>query len=234
MKRIAISLALALVPATLLAQVQGRAQSQTRAEGEVKSGSHTSASTSTSAEAEIAIARERGLPERPIRRRVAEGRAKGASEAQIAMAASALRANLETAHETMVRGGRARPSDEETECGAYALERGYTSAQLEAIIRSAPSDRSLVVAFDVLARLQAGGVASTQAVAKVSSMLVERATDTQITALVNANGGAAVGGSTLGVGATGNAAAGAAVTGTKGAAGATGTVTGTVKGVIKP
>jgi hypothetical protein len=235
MKKFAISVALVLTPAALLAQVQTRAQSQARADADVKAGSHTSASASTSVDAEIAVARDRGLPERPMRRRAAEGRAKGASDAQIALAVRALRANLETAHETMVSAGRARPSDEETECGAYALERGYTSAQLEAVVRSAPSDRSLVVAFDVLARLQTRGVASARAVARVTSMLAERASDTEINALVNANAGAALGaGKGVGVGAAGNAAAGASAGVGKGAASATGTVTGTVKGVIKP
>jgi hypothetical protein len=233
MRKIAMSLALTLAPAALLAQVQARAQSQTSADAAVNAGPQTTASTSTSAsvDAEIAVARKRGLPERPFRRRAAEGRAKGASEAQIALAMRSLRANLETAHEAMVRAGRTRPSDEETECGGYALERGYTSAQLEAVVRSAPSDRSLVVAFDVLASLQSRGVVSANAVARVSSMLAGRASDADISGLVRANSGATAAGAahgTAGIG--GSAAAGA----TKGGVSAGGAVTGTVKGVIKP
>ncbi|MEX2153948.1 MAG: hypothetical protein WD825_11465, partial [Gemmatimonadaceae bacterium] len=142
------------------------------------------------------------------------------------------------AHEAMVRAGRTRPSDEETERGAYVLERGYTRAQIEAVVESAPSDRSLVVAFDVLTRLAARGVASANAVAQVRSKLESRAPDAQINALVGSSAtihvghGQAQGGAAAGT----NAAVGAAASGTKGAATATGAVSGAlgVGGVIKP
>jgi len=181
MNRIAFSLVLALTPTALFAQTSARVQSHTKADADVKTSS-AQASASTSVDAEIAVARERGLPTQPIRRRAAEARAKGRTEAHAAMAAGRMRANLEAAHEAMVRAGREQPRDEETERGAYALERGYTSAQVEAVARSAPSDRSLVVAFDVLSRLAARGVASANAVAQVQSRLETRATDAQISA----------------------------------------------------
>ena len=88
------------------------------------------------------------------------------------------------------------------ERGGYAIERGYTSAQVEAIAKSTPSDRSLVVAFDVLTELVARGVASEDALAQVQSKLEARADDAQIqglvTAAANANANA-----NLGVGAKG-------------------------------
>lgn len=237
MKRITFTVALALTPAVLSAQTQARAQSQTRADAEVQSRP-ANASASATADAEIAIARERGLPERPMRRRAAEGRAKGASEPQLALALRSLRANLETAHETMVQAGRPHPTEEETERGGYVIENGYTSAQLEAVVESAPAERSLVVAFDVLTRLRERGVSSARAVAQVTSKLASRANDASLTALVSANSSTSVGvgrgGATAGTATSGNAAVGAAAGGTKAAAGATGTVTGTVKGVIKP
>lgn len=239
MHKIAVSLVIALTPAALLAQAQGgaHAQSQTKASAELKGGSGMQTSASTSVDAEVAVARERGLPTQPIRRRAAEGRAKGATEAQVAFAARRMRANLEVAHDAMVRAGRTHPSDEETERGAYAIERGYTRAQIEVLAHSAPSDRSLVVAFDVLTRLVARGVASSTALAQVQSKLESRASDAQITALASSNALIHVGvgrGPQSGAAATGNAAVGAAAGATKGAATASGAVSGAVGGIIKP
>jgi hypothetical protein len=232
-----------LVPAVLAAQAAGSAsvQSNTKADAHVGKSTNASVESSASADAEISAARRSGVPERPIRRRVAEGRAKGASEAQLAASAHGLRMNLESATEAMVRAGRSNPSEGEVERGAYAMERGYTRAQIEAVAKSAPSDRSLVVAFDVLARLSARGVPVARALTQVQTKLESRASDASIDALVssntNANLGAgasrANGGRATGAAASGNAAVGAAASGVAGAASATGTVTGAVGGVIK-
>ena len=228
-------LAVALTPAALTAQsVQAKGQARTSANA---TAGETSAQSATSVDAEIAIARRKQLPEERIRRRVAEGRAKGASEAQLALAASRVRANLEAAHEAMVRAGRSQPSDDEVDRGAGAIERGYTSAEIEAVVKAAPSDRSLVTAFDVLTRLAARGVTTGKALAQVQSRLEARATDTELDALVNANAGgrAAVGTPGAAVGGKANAAVGAAAAGAAGgAASATGTVSGKVGAVIKP
>lgn len=225
---------IALVPATLAAQVAGSGNASARAsvgaDAQIGKSAHVGATSSTSVEAEVAAARKRGLPEHPIRRRAAEGRAKGASEAQIALAAQRVRVNLESAHEAMVKAGRAEPSEQEVERGAAVLERGYTRANIEAIVRSAPADRSLVVAFDVLTKLSARGISTARAVAQVQSKLESRAPDTAIAALVGAR-------ANLGLTAPGAAAGGSAVAGTAssvggGAASAAGAVTGVVK--IKP
>jgi hypothetical protein len=237
MFRTAMSL-LVLVPAVLAAQAAAGASASSHTKADVHAGKRESASVESSAsvDAEISAARERGLPERPIRRRVAEGRAKGASETQVAASARRMRVNLETAHEAMVNAGRARPSDGEVERGAYVMERGYTRAQLQAVAQSAPSDRSLVVAFDALARLSARGIPTTRALAQVQSKLEAGAPDASIAALVssstNANLGAGALSGATSAGASGNAAAGAAASGVSGAASATGSVTGVVGGVL--
>jgi hypothetical protein len=236
---------IALVPVALAAQVSAGASAQSHTKVGAQTGKSTNASveSSMSVDAEIAAARARRLPERPIRRRVAEGRAKGASETQLAASAHSMRLHLESAEEAMVSAGRERPSDQEIERGAYAMERGYTHAQIEAVARSAPSDRSLVVAFDVLARLQDRGLSVTRAVAQVQSKLASRASDASIDALVSANTNANAN-ANLGAGAsrvtgatsttaTGNAAAGAAASGASAAGAATGTVSGAVGGVIR-
>lgn len=231
MYRIAMIAAL-LSPALAAAQTTVGASSQTSAQVGV---GQNNAQASSSVDAEIAIARRSGVPTQPIRRRAAEGRAKGATEAQVALAARRVRMNLETAHSAMIRAGRTRPSDQETEQGGCALESGYTSAQIEAVVKSAPSDRSLVVAFDVLTKLAARGVETGKALATVQSRLDARATDAQISALASGNGNAGAANGVGGSAAAGaNAAVGAAATGTRGATSVTGGVTGTVGGVIKP
>lgn len=229
MKKIITTVVLALTPAVLFAQTSARAQAQSSTTAEAKAG-NAQATSATTVDAEIAVAHERGLPTQPIRRRAAEARAKGHTEAQAVIAARRVRANLEAAHDAMVRAGREEPRDEEVERGGYAIERGYTSAQIEAVVKSAPSDRSLVVAFDVLSRLAARGVPTTNAVAQVQSRLESRSPDAQINALAATNTTAGAG---SGVQATANGAAAAGATAGKGAASATGTVTGTVGGVLR-
>jgi hypothetical protein len=229
MYKIAI-IATVLAPALAAAQVTASAKSETATEARA---GRSSVQASSSVDAEVAIAKRRGLPTRPIERRAAEGRAKGAAEAQVALAARSVRMNLETAHSAMVRAGRARPSDEEVEQGAVAVERGYTSAQVEAVVKSAPSDRSLVVAFDVLTKLATRGIETGKAVATVQSRLEARATDTQISALAGAGMNGSLGATDV-AGASAAAGANAAVTATRGGSSVAGGVTGAVGGVIKP
>lgn len=243
MHKLAIPFVLALTPVVLAAQASGQAQASAKASTNAQvsanaGGVSMSTSTSASADAEIALARKRGLPTKALENRVAEGRAKGASNAELASSAAKGRANLETADEVLVSSGRRQPSNDEVERGAEVLAGGYSRAQLEAVVKAAPSDRSLVVAFDVLSRLRARGVASAQALEQVRSKLEARAVDADLETLVsaNANGNAGLGGAhaagSAAVGATGKA--GAAAGGVTGAAGAAAGVTGTVKGVIKP
>ena len=231
MKKIITSVVLAFTPAVLCAQTSARAQAQASSNAELKT-SHAQASSSTTVDAELAIARDRGLPTQPIRRRAAEVRAKGYTEAQAVIAARRVRANLETAHEAMLRAGREQPSDAEVERGGYAVERGYTRAQIEAVVKSAPDERSLVVAFDVLSRLAARGVPTENAIAQVQSRLEARAPDAQISALATTNAGVDAGRGAAAT-ATGAASTAAGATVGKGSATATGTVTGAVGGVIR-
>ena len=126
----------------------------------------------------------------------------------------------------MVRAGRAKPQREEVARGSQAMEQGATEAQIEALVKHAPSDRSLVVAFDVLTKLSARGVPVDNALAQVQSKLDARATDDALGSLVagaNAQGAAHAQGN----GVAGSAAAGANVVG-KAAAGVTGAVTGAI------
>jgi hypothetical protein len=195
-----------------------------------------SAESRAQLEATFAAARQRDLPERPIQNRVAEGQAKGASEAQIVLAAQRMESRLEATQDAMIRAGRRDPSDAEVERGAQAMERGTTSAQLELIARRAPSERSLVVAFEVLSALEARGMAVDNAVAQISSRLEARATDqalVQLTANSSSNGALSIGrGAVTGSGSSSGSANGSA-NGSAAGGSVAGSVTGTVTGVIK-
>ncbi|MFA6165922.1 MAG: hypothetical protein WC700_04845 [Gemmatimonadaceae bacterium] len=180
-------------------------------------------------------ARARGLSEAAIANRVSEGEAKGASESQILVAASRVKTDMEVTQEAMLAAGRAKPSEDECARGAMLMARGVSSAQIETMARRTPSDRSLVVAFDVISQLAAQGIPVTQALARVQAKLDSRASDAALLKLAGGAGvgaGAAMGGgagAAAGTGATAQGAANAAAKGT----GMAGTVTGTVTGVVK-
>jgi hypothetical protein len=202
MKTTTVSFMMVLIPAALCAQVSGQAQassqaqagSQAQASGqaqvgasaEFKAPSGFSAEGSAKLDAMYAEAREHHVPRQPIAHRVEEGRAKGASEAVIIASAAKVKANLEATQDAMVSAGRAHPSDEECERGASAMERGVTKAQIRAIAKSTQGDRSLVVAFDVLAKLTLNGVPVEQAVAQVQAKVSAGASDASLTSLVTA------------------------------------------------
>ena len=254
MRKITLAASFIIAPALM------HAQSTVQAQAGVKASATSSASTrglsadaQAKVDANLRAARERKLPEEPIRQHVAEGQAKGASDAQIATASSRTLVDMQSSFEAMVRGGHSRPSDAEISRGASLMARGYTSAQLEGVARKGGSDRSLTTAFDVLTSLHARGVSNANAVAQVESQLAAHATDAQLGALAtnaNVNGGAngvlagsqgsgaasATGGvsaSTVGSAAAGaGAAAGGVLGGAAGGAGATAGVAGAVHGVI--
>lgn len=231
MKTTALSLVIVLAPAALLAQAGARTAEKgggaVSAGAAMKAGAEFRAPSSFSAEGQAKLnamyseAKEHHVPREPMAKRVDEGRAKGASEAAIVASAGRVKANLEASQEAMVAAGRAHPSDEECERGASAMERGVTKAQIRAIAKSSPRDRSLVVAFDVLARLAARGVPVTRAVAQVQANVTSGASDAALTALVNSAANAH--------------GANAAVSGTAAATSKplTGTVAGAVGGVVK-
>jgi len=99
-----------------------------------------------------------------------------------------LKANLGATHDAMVAGGRMFPSGEECARGAFAMEHGVKKSQIEAIARSTRGDRSLVVPFEVLATLVAGGMPVNRAVALVEQDVSNGASDSTLVALANTGG----------------------------------------------
>ncbi len=199
MRTTKICLALTMLPSVLLAQASQRARAKAHGVAAVES-KHVAASASASAEAEERVpsefsadgraklesmyagARQHHLPARPMSRRVAEGQAKGASEAAIIASVGRVKANMASAQHAMASAGR-HPSDDEVESGAYVMERGITMTQIETVCTHAPSDRPLVVAFDVLAKLAERGVAIDRALVLVQAKLDARASDASIASL---------------------------------------------------
>lgn len=204
MKTHSIGLLLSLAPAVMFAQSGVQSQSTATATAKMPEASAAarantttkmdfrapksfSAEGSAKLEAMYAEASEHKVPREPIARRVAEGEAKGASETAILASAGRVKTNLEATNDAMVSAGRTHPTDAECERGASAMERGVTKAQIAAIAKSSPGDRSLVVAFDVLTKLAANGVPVAQAVARVQSNLGSGASDAAIAALVTSS-----------------------------------------------
>jgi hypothetical protein len=234
-----LAVALLCAPAALVAQ-QAAASASAASQASVNIPASYSAESKANIEASFKRAQQKNLPDQAMRQRVAEGRAKAASGAQTAAAVQKTEARLEASQSAMVHAGRTNPSADEINSGEKAMARGATEANVEALAKHAPSDRSLVVAFDVLSTLEAKGTPVSQAVAQITAKLDAHANDDALNALAadasatgaaNAHGGnpnaSAAGSATAGVGATvkgvGNAAAGA------GAA-----VTGVVKGATGP
>jgi hypothetical protein len=253
MRKTIISFALTLAPALLLAQqasssTQGSAavsasattpKTQASVNGNAEASSDMSASAAPSSfsaanrariDATFKAARERNLPEQPIRDRIAEGRAKGASEAQIVASAQRAEARLDVTQRAMVRAGRTQPSQSDVSSGYQAVVHGASEMEIQAVTQHTPSSRSLSVAFDALARLEASGMTPNRAAAQVVSSLDANVSDQSLVQL-GATTSAAVNGT---VGGPGSGVAGTtSAVGTATAGGVTGGVTGAVSGVIK-
>jgi hypothetical protein len=202
MNRITLGLALTLVPALLAAQApdstragsQGNtrisAQAEVHAQAGVSAGQQhrpdaklppgLSAETRARIDAMIEVAKQKDLPTQPMADRVAEGKAKGATEARMVSECRKVMVELETSQEALIQAGREHPSDEEVTRGAQVIARGATRAQLAAFVAHAPSDRSLEVALEVLTQLVARGVPVDRAFAVIGARLTGGASDGQL------------------------------------------------------
>ena len=126
-------------------------------------------------EQRIAAARQRataaGIPVSLLDGKVAEGRAKGVPMDRIAAAVERRLASLQRARDAMVGGARPpalTPSD--LNVGADALDAGVEPAALGRLAREAGADRR-AVAIAVLTQLVQQGMASEQALARVTAAL---------------------------------------------------------------
>lgn len=215
MKAITLTLGLALAPALVAAQTVVATEAQAHAKADVSAlPAGLSAEARAKLVAMIEAAKQKNLPTEPMTDRVAEGTAKGASEAQIVAAGARAMADLEASQQALIRAGREQPSDEEVVRGSQVIERGATSAELEAFVRHAPTDRGLGVAFEVLTQLAARGVPVDHALSVIGSRLSSGASDGQLVSVLG----------------TGNGQVGLGISSTK--PGVAATATGTASGVV--
>jgi hypothetical protein len=126
-------------------------------------------------ERRIEAARQRaasaGIPVALLDGKVAEGRAKGVPADRIAAAVERRLASLERARDVM--GGGARPpalTADDLGVGADALDAGVDPAALGRLAHEAAADRR-TVAIAVLTQLVQEGMASAQALARVTAAL---------------------------------------------------------------
>jgi hypothetical protein len=199
MRQLTLTLALALSPMLAAAQASAGAQGEARARADVSLQRRDetripegfSVETRARLEAMVEAAKKKNLPTEPMTDVMAEGQAKGASEAQIVAASATTMGQLEASLQALIQGGRERPSDAEVQRGAAAIARGATSVQLEALVRRAPSERRLEVAFEVLTELAARGVPVDRALLAVGGNLSAGATDGQLVSILASGNGQA-------------------------------------------
>lgn len=194
MKTTHLAAILTIAPAVLAAQQTGTSTPPAAAASASASAQATVAVPATySAESKAKIgaafeaAKAKNLPDESLRQRIAEGQAKGATEAQVVDAVESTQSRLEASRAALIRAGHAAPQADEISSGEQAMARGATDAQIEALVKHAP-DRSVAVALDVLAKLQANGQPIDQALAQIGAQLDAKAPDSAIQGLVNVTG----------------------------------------------
>lgn len=151
-KTAAVLVVLALAPLSLVAQGTGSAAQRI--------------------EAARARAAQAGIPVELLDNRIAEGRAKGASEERIAQVVERRAAGLTRAQAALARSG-SRPSGAELSAGADAMDAGVDGEALRAVASAARAE-DRPVALAVLGELVRQGVPVEDALARVTAALQKR------------------------------------------------------------
>jgi hypothetical protein len=218
MKHTALTIALISAPALLAAQQSSASSASASASGSANAQAEVSIPDNYSAYARERIAtsfktaRAKHVPDDQMRKRMAEGQARGATDVQVASAVQHTEARLEASQALLIRAGHQNPQPEEVNNAEQAMERGATEAQIEAAVKHPPVNVSVAAALAALAQPGTPG---------------KSASAGEVGAAVSAAAGAANGSA----GSNAAAHAGAAVGGVTGAV--AGSVTGAV-GAKKP
>jgi hypothetical protein len=181
MKSTLITVALTAMPALLAAQATGSAGGDVQAKINVPAT--YSAESKTKIEAAFSAAHAKNLPDQLLRDRLTEAQAKNASEADVVASIEKFETQLEASNDALVQAGRQASSPDEIGAAAAAIEHGVTAAQITALAKQAPADRSLSVAFATLNKLAARGDPIDQALSSVQAKLDAKATDDAIATL---------------------------------------------------
>jgi hypothetical protein len=185
---LAIAIA-AAVPALLQAQSAG-AQSNTAAQAQAAT---PQARINSSLETALAA----GIPVELLESKVAEGRAKGVSEARIAAAVEARLQGLTRAAAAMERAEVENTTAADLSVAADAFEAGVSESTLIKVSRTAPAERR-AVAIATLTGLVQLGHASEHALARVSAVVRSNAGLANLHAEVASQLGVGAGGANVG------------------------------------
>lgn len=181
MKATLITVVLTAMPALLAAQATGTANGEVQ--GKISVPSTYSAESRTKIETAFSAAHTKNLPDQVLRDRLAEAQAANAAEADVVTSIQKLESQLEETQQALVQSGRQNPAADEITAAASAMAHGLTGAQISALAKQAPADRSLAVAFNTVNKLAARGQPIDQALASVQAKLESKATDDAIATL---------------------------------------------------
>ena len=131
------------IPMLLSAQ-QVSATASASAQATIEIPDTYSAESRSKIESAFTSAREKNLPDQPMRDRMAEGAAKGATEAQIVTVVTSTRERLEASQQALIRAGRANPQPAEIINAEQAMVGGATEVQIESIVKATPAGEPLV------------------------------------------------------------------------------------------
>jgi hypothetical protein len=181
MKATLVTVVLTAMPALLAAQATGTSNGEVQSK--INIPSTYSAESHTKIEAAFSAAHTKNLPDQILRDRLTEAQATNAAEADVVASIDKLESQLDETQQALVQAGRQNPTADEITAAATSMGRGLTAAQISALAKGAPADRSLVVSFNTLNKLAARGQPIDQAIASVQAKLEAKATDDAIATL---------------------------------------------------
>lgn len=127
-------------------------------------------------------ARSRGLPGDALEQRALKFAARGVPAAEIVRAITE-QAERQVRVKALIEAARGATSADEVDAGAEAIREGLDGHEVSALAKLAPSGRSITIPLYVLGSLTSRGLASAQALARVSQSLAAGAGDTELEAL---------------------------------------------------
>ncbi|MGH7510881.1 MAG: hypothetical protein ACREMZ_15620 [Gemmatimonadales bacterium] len=168
----------ALVLAGSLASSPARAQVSAKAEEGIRAA--LPAESADRILATIAAARARELPAVALENRALELAAKGVKPSDIETEVNRHAQGLGQAKDALARGGRTRPTADETEAAANAMSKGVDGRAVSVLAQTAPSDRSVAVPIYVLSNLTQNGRGIQEALKQVQAALAAGVPDDQL------------------------------------------------------
>jgi hypothetical protein len=168
----------ALVLAGSLASTPAPAQVPVKAEERIRAA--LPAESADRILATIAAARSRELPAIALENRALELAAKGVKPTDIETDVNRHAQGLEKARDALARGGRSRPTVDETEAAANAMSKGVDGRAVSDLAKIAPADRPIAVSIYVLQSLMLNGHSVENALARVQADLAAGVPDEQL------------------------------------------------------